>query len=99
MCSVESIYVTSFFKVFHAQVRVNIGLKILVRMVTSIPFTRCLCYKPERFRIVSICMLPPVIFHRALSFKNSMVNLHAEYFNNDNNLETVGNYGSSLMQN
>ena len=27
----------------------NIGLKRLVRMVASIPFIRCLCYKPERF--------------------------------------------------
>ena len=32
----------------------NIGLKRLDRMVASIPFTRCLCYKPERFRIISL---------------------------------------------
>ena len=34
----------------------NIGLKRLVRMVTSISFTRCLCYKPERFIIISLSL-------------------------------------------
>ena len=40
-------YVTSFL-VFHTIVTVNIGLKKVVRMVTSIPLIECLCYKPER---------------------------------------------------
>ena len=45
----RSILVTSFL-VFHTKVTVNIGLKAAVRMVTSIPLIRCLCYKPERIR-------------------------------------------------
>ena len=42
----QVINVTSFL-VFHTKVTLNIGLKEVVRMVTSIPFIRCLCYKPE----------------------------------------------------
>ena len=43
------INVTSFL-VFHTKVTVNIGLKEAVRMVTSIPLIKCLCYKPERVK-------------------------------------------------
>ena len=45
-----AIYVTSFLA-FHTKVTVNIGLKEVVRMVTSIPSIRCLCYKPEHKRV------------------------------------------------
>ena len=52
----SGVYVTSFL-VFHTKVTVNIGLKKVFRMVTSIPWIRCLCYKPER--IEDIPSLPP----------------------------------------
>ena len=42
-CIENCIYVTSFL-VFHTKVTVNIDLKDVVRMVTSIPSMRCLCY-------------------------------------------------------
>ena len=32
----------------------NIGLKEVVRMVTSIPLIRCLCYKPEPIRTLEL---------------------------------------------
>ena len=49
VCFHMLINVTSFL-VFHTRVTVNIGLKEVVRMVTSIPLIRCLCYKPECIR-------------------------------------------------
>ena len=44
--SIPSIYVTSFLSISCLSNGEH-GLKRLLRMVTSIPFTRCLCYKPE----------------------------------------------------
>ena len=43
------IYVTSFI-VLLTKVTLNVGLKDVVRMETSIPSLRCLFYKPERIR-------------------------------------------------
>ena len=82
-----SIHVTSFL-VFHTntKVTVNIGLKEVVRMVTSIPSIRCLCYKPERMRIF-LC-LPPThakskllrsrspLFSLTLTFRQQLVKTH-----------------------
>ena len=39
------------FLVFRTKVTVNIGLKEVVKMVTSILLIICICYKPERIRI------------------------------------------------
>ena len=42
---------TSLYIIVITYKGVDSGLKEVVRMVTSIPFIRCLCYKPERIRI------------------------------------------------
>ena len=41
-------FIGGSFLVYHTKVTVNVGLKDVSRMVTSIPSIRCLCYKPER---------------------------------------------------
>ena len=51
--------------VFHAEVKVNIGLKDTVRVVASIPSIRCPRYKPVLYPVV-IAMICYLLFKLAV---------------------------------